>query len=94
MDINPETHPEITPPFEAAAHDAAPVTAPETSTLRTRDGTVLPLYVWRTSATPRSSVWLTCADSAPRAPGVLATPPGEVLPGVFCSTDTTSDCKV
>lgn len=39
---------ETTPPIEAA-RDAA---APETSTVRTRDGAVLPLYVWRTTATP------------------------------------------
>jgi acylglycerol lipase len=38
---------ETTPPIEAA-HAAAP----ETSTVRTRDGAVLPLYVWRTTATP------------------------------------------
>jgi acylglycerol lipase len=47
-----ETTPETNPPLEAAARDAAPAAAPVTSTLRTRDGAVLPLYVWRTKATP------------------------------------------
>ncbi len=41
---------ETTQPFDAAARDAAPGAAPETSTLHTADGATLPLYVWRTSA--------------------------------------------
>ncbi len=43
---------ETTPPFEVSVHDTAPTAVPETSTLHTRDGITLPLYVWRTTATP------------------------------------------
>jgi len=39
---------ETTTPIEAAT----PAAPPETSTLRTRDGATLPLYVWRANATP------------------------------------------
>lgn len=50
---------ETTQPFAAAPHDAPSAAAPETSTLRTRDGATLPLYVWRShTATPRAAIAL------------------------------------